>query len=66
MKIIIAGAGRIGLVLTKVLSEEGHDITLIDENADTIYHASNTYDIICVEGNATISETLTSPATTSI
>ncbi len=58
MKIIIAGAGRIGLVLTKVLSEEGHDITLIDENADTIYHASNTYDIICVEGNATISETL--------
>lgn len=58
MKIIIAGAGRIGTTLTKVLSEEGHDITLIDENADIIYHASNAYDVICVEGNATISETL--------
>ena len=58
MKIIIAGAGRIGLTLTKVLSEEGHDITLIDENPDIIYHASNEYDVICVVGNATISETL--------
>ena len=58
MKIIIAGAGRIGLALTKVLSEEGHDITLIDRHADIIYHASNTYDVICVEGNATLSETL--------
>ena len=58
MKIIIAGAGRIGLALTKVLSEEGHDITLIDRNADIIYNASNTYDVICVEGNATIAETL--------
>ena len=58
MKIIIAGAGRIGTELTKVLSEEGHDITLIDENADIIYHASNAYDVICVEGNATIAETL--------
>lgn len=58
VKIIIAGAGRIGTELTKVLSEEGHDITLIDENADIIYHASNAYDVICVEGNATIAETL--------
>ena len=58
MKIIIAGAGRIGLELTKVLSEEGHDITVIEEKPDIIYHVSNAYDVICVEGNATIAETL--------
>ena len=58
MKIIIAGAGRIGSTLTRVLSEEGHDVTVIEENPDIIYQISNTYDVICVEGNATIAETL--------
>ena len=32
MKIIIAGAGEVGLHLSKLLSFESHDITLIDNN----------------------------------
>ena len=32
MKIIIAGAGKVGASLTKQLSSEGYDITLIDFN----------------------------------
>ena len=58
MKIIIAGAGRIGSTLTKILSEEGHDITVIEQTPDTIYQISNTFDVICVEGSAINSDTL--------
>ena len=58
MKIIIAGAGRIGGTVAAVLSEEGHDVTLVDHNPDTIRSASNAMDIICVEGNAADPETL--------
>lgn len=58
MKIIIAGAGRIGSTLTRILSEEGHDITVIEQKPETIYHISNTCDVICVEGSAVNSDTL--------
>lgn len=58
MKIIIAGAGKIGHSVAEILSEEGHDITVIDRDPDTISLLSNTLDVICVEGSATNSETL--------
>ena len=58
MKIIIAGAGKIGHSVASILSEEGHDITVIDRNPDTIMVLSNALDIICVEGSATNPETL--------
>ena len=53
MKIIIAGAGRIGGTLAEVLSEEGHDITVIDCDSETIAHVSGDMDVICLEGSAT-------------
>lgn len=58
MKIIIAGAGKIGSTVARMLASEGHDITVIDRDADTISHVSNELDVICVEGSATNSETL--------
>ncbi len=58
MKIIIAGAGKIGHSVAEILSDEGHDITVIDRDPDTISLLSNTLDVICVEGSATNSETL--------
>ncbi len=53
MKIIIAGAGRVGYVLAESLEAEGHDITIIDRNADTIERAANELDVICCLGSAT-------------
>ena len=53
MKIIIAGAGRIGSSLAEVLSKEGHDITVIDRDEETISHVSSDIDVICMEGSAT-------------
>lgn len=58
MKIIIAGAGKIGSSVARSLSAEGHDITIIDTDPDIIFHLSNELDVICVEGSATSSDTL--------
>ena len=58
MKIIIAGAGRVGSVVAQSLEAEGHDITLIDRDAETIEHASNELDVICCLGSATNADTL--------
>ena len=58
MKIIIAGAGKIGHSVAEILADEGHDITIIDKDPDTINLLSNTLDVICVEGSATNPETL--------
>ena len=53
MKIIIAGAGRIGGSLAEALSREGHDVTVIDRDVETLTHISNDLDVICLEGSAT-------------
>ena len=58
MKIIIAGAGKVGHSVAALLAEEGHDITIIDQDPDTILALSNDLDVICVEGSATNPETL--------
>ena len=58
MKIIIAGAGKVGSAVARMLAGEGHDITVIDRDPETIGHISNELDVICVEGSATNSETL--------
>ncbi len=58
MKIIIAGAGRVGFILAQSLEAEGHDITLVDRDAETIEYASNELDVICCLGSATNPDTL--------
>ena len=58
MKIIIVGAGKVGYSIAALLAEEGHDITIIDRDGDTIQALSNDLDVICVEGSATNPETL--------
>ena len=58
MKIIIAGAGKVGHSVAAMLAQEGHDITIIDRDPETIQLLSNELDVICVEGSATNAETL--------
>ena len=58
MKIIIAGAGKVGASVAGLLAAEGHDITVIDRDPDTISNISNNLDVICVQGSATSSQTL--------
>ncbi len=58
MKIIIAGSGKVGASLTRQLSAEGHDITLIDSNQSVLDNTIEKYDIISVRGNCATSQVL--------
>lgn len=51
MNIIIAGDGKVGSMLTRQLSTEGHDITVIDSNAKVLESSVERYDVIAVHGN---------------
>ena len=53
MKIIIVGCGRVGYALAKQLSEEKHDITVIDLKADKLERTLAVLDVQGVEGNGT-------------
>lgn len=58
MRIIIAGDGKVGSILTRQLSAEGHDLTLIDSNPDALESSMERYDVMSVEGNCASMEVL--------
>ncbi len=51
LKIIIVGAGKVGSTLVQQLRGEGHDITIIDRNANKVHELSDSYDIMGLVGN---------------
>ena len=51
MNIIIAGDGKVGATLTRQLSTEGCDITLIDLDPRVLENSMERYDIMAVNGN---------------
>jgi trk system potassium uptake protein len=58
MKIIIAGAGEVGTHLAKMLSNENHDITVIDPDQEKLHFIENAYDLMTVRGSTTSFSTL--------
>lgn len=58
MNIIIAGDGKVGSMLTRQLSAEGYDITLIDANPKVLESTEEMYDIMAVQGNCATMEVL--------
>ena len=52
MRILIIGAGIVGNNLAQELSGEGHDISIIDDDAEKIRRISDTLDVMSVHGNA--------------
>ena len=51
MNIIIAGDGKVGSLLTRQLSSEGYDVTVIDSDAKVLRSSVERYDVISVHGN---------------
>ncbi len=51
MNIIIVGCGKVGAALTASLSEENHNIAVIDSDGATVKTVANNCDVIGVEGN---------------
>lgn len=51
LNIIIVGCGKVGTTLIEQLSKEGHDITIIDQNAQKVQEIASLYDIMGLAGN---------------
>ena len=58
MRIVIAGAGEVGLHLAKMLSREELDVVLVDNNEDVLSEVENNYNLIAIVGNPTAFDTL--------
>lgn len=53
MKIVIAGAGDMGTHLAKMLSGNGHDLTVVDVDSKALVEVGNLVDVVTVEGDTT-------------
>lgn len=51
MNVIIVGCGKVGYTLAETLSNEGHDITVVDSNPQKLEGLANSLDVQCVNGN---------------
>ena len=58
MEIIIAGAGEVGTHLAKMLSNEFHDIVVIDPDGERLKSIDSNLDILTITGSATSFEVL--------
>lgn len=59
MKIVVIGNGVVGDALIAALCDEGHSVTVIDEDADTVASVVNKYDVFGVTGNGASIDTQT-------
>ncbi len=58
MKILIAGDGNLGAAITRQLSAEGYDLTVIDNNRNVLDSGTERYDVMGVHGNCATMEVL--------
>ena len=52
MKVVICGAGQVGSAIAAYLSEEGNNVSLIDQNADLIADVNENLDVTGIVGHA--------------
>lgn len=65
MKIVIAGAGAVGTHLAKLLGQENHDITLMDEERERLSSITETAEVFTVIGSCTSPKDLAEAGTSS-
>lgn len=58
MDIIVIGCGKVGRYLIESLTSEGHNVIAVDQNPAIISDITNMYDVMCVCGSGTDSDTL--------
>ena len=53
MNIIVCGAGRVGYTISKLLSEQNHSITVVDQSSEDIQKINDGLDVRGIVGKAT-------------
>ena len=51
MKIIVVGCGKVGSALARQLSEEGHNVSVVDKNQQVVNEVSSSCDVMGIVGN---------------
>lgn len=51
MKVIVCGAGQVGLNIARQLATEGNDVTILDQSEETIRAVSDTLDVQALVGH---------------
>ena len=58
MRILVVGVGKVGKTLAENLTQEQHDVVLIDNDEEVLRHCEDLYDVLCVQGNGANAQTL--------
>ncbi|MCW8892090.1 MAG: NAD-binding protein, partial [Deltaproteobacteria bacterium] len=58
MKILIVGSGQVGYFLCDRLSCEGHEVTLVDRDEETVERAQDRLNVLGIVGNGASAEIL--------
>jgi len=58
MRILIVGAGQVGYFLSERLSQEGHEVTLVDRSDEHLRRAEDRLNVLGIVGNGASAETL--------
>lgn len=64
MNIIVVGIGKVGYTVAEQLSQEMHDVTVIDTDEDVVNETLQDIDVIGVIGNGAVSKTLSDAGVT--
>ena len=58
MNIIIVGCGKVGYTLVEQLSNEEHNIVVVDKNAEKVQYITDNLDAMGIVGNGVSYQTL--------
>ncbi len=58
MKIIIVGCGKVGFAIAQQLTQENHDLTVVDTDGEHLSRADGELDAMCLAGNGASISTL--------
>jgi trk system potassium uptake protein TrkA len=61
MKICIIGAGKVGTEIAKRVTDDGHDVVLVDRNEDKLEAIQEKLDVMILKGHGGTSETISNP-----
>lgn len=59
MNVIIVGCGKVGYAIANQLTDEGHQVTIIDSDHERLERACSSLDVIGIVGNGTVYSVLT-------